>query len=312
MRLAASPIRQHARLLLACVPLLAALVGGWLWFRDAPFTRVTRVDVSGLTAPDAPRVQAALLAAARGMTTLHVRTGKLRAAVAPFNTVAGIAVDADFPHRLVIHVAERRPVAALDVGLRRVAVTGSGLVLRDLPASVDLPDVTAPPGGATEAARDARTLAALRVAGAAPAPLLSRADRVSWGPRGLVVDMRDGPQLVFGSAAASAVKWLAAARVLAEPSAAGATYLDLRIPGRVAAGGLGPVAGEDAQGDAVDPSASATPVPTLGVTGTAAASATAPAAGTATVPAATATPAPAAAATPVPTPSATSAPYSQP
>jgi cell division protein FtsQ len=29
--------------------------------------------------------------------------------------------------------------------------------------------------------------------------------------------------------------------VLAAPSAAGATYLDLRVPGRVAAGGLGPV-----------------------------------------------------------------------
>ena len=34
-------------------------------------------------------------------------------------------------------------------------------------------------------------------------------------------------------------KWAAAARVLAEPEAAGATYLDLRVVGRVAAGGLG-------------------------------------------------------------------------
>ena len=61
------------------------------------------------------------------------------------------------------------------------------------------------------------------------------------GAKGLTADLRDGPPLVFGSADDAAVKWAAAARVLAEPSAAGATYLDLRVPGRVAAGGIGPV-----------------------------------------------------------------------
>jgi cell division protein FtsQ len=61
--------------------------------------------------------------------------------------------------------------------------------------------------------------------------------------------MRAGPPLIFGSAAAARAKWAAAARVLADPSAAGATYLDLRIPGRVAAGGLAPVASETPNGD---------------------------------------------------------------
>ena len=46
---------------------------------------------------------------------------------------------------------------------------------------------------------------------------------------------------MFGTRDDAAVKWAAAARVLAEPDAAGATYLDLRVPGRVAAGGLGPI-----------------------------------------------------------------------
>jgi cell division protein FtsQ len=50
---------------------------------------------------------------------------------------------------------------------------------------------------------------------------------------------------VFGTRERVAAKWAAAARVLAEQTAAGATYLDLRIPGRVAAGGLGPVPQED-------------------------------------------------------------------
>src|SRR3712207_9010914 len=43
----------------------------------------------------------------------------------------------------------------------------------------------------------------------------------------------------FGSPDDAAAKWAAAARVLAAPSSAGATYLDLRVVGRVAAGGLG-------------------------------------------------------------------------
>ena len=38
--------------------------------------------------------------------------------------------------------------------------------------------------------------------------------------------------------------------MLADPAAAGATYLDLRVPERVAAGGLGPVTDEAEQGAA--------------------------------------------------------------
>ena len=51
--------------------------------------------------------------------------------------------------------------------------------------------------------------------------------------------MRAGPQLFFGTSARPLAKWMATARVLAEPSAAGAVYLDVRVPERVAAGGLG-------------------------------------------------------------------------
>ena len=34
------------------------------------------------------------------MTTLHVREDQLRTAVAPYPSVADLAVDADFPHEL--------------------------------------------------------------------------------------------------------------------------------------------------------------------------------------------------------------------
>jgi len=51
--------------------------------------------------------------------------------------------------------------------------------------------------------------------------------------------MPAGPQLFFGTSQRPVAKWMAAARVLAEPSSAGAVYLDVRVPERVAAGGLG-------------------------------------------------------------------------
>jgi len=88
------------------------------------------------------------------------------------------------------------------------------------------------------------------VAAAAPESLLERSDRMWWGPRGLTLDLRNGPPLIFGTSEDAVAKWAAAARVLAEPSAAGATYMDLRITGRVAAGGLGPVPQETPDPDA--------------------------------------------------------------
>jgi cell division protein FtsQ len=233
---------RRLRLVLAVALLVALLAGGWAWLRNSPLVAVRDVEISGATAADAPRVEAALRGAAREMTTLHVRVETLRDAVAPFPSVADVRAHPDFPHRLVVEVIEHRPVAALllDSG-RRVAVTGSGVVLADVPAPAAVPDISVSGAAAPVRVGDARTRAALAVAAAAPRPLLARAARFSWDEDGLALELRDGPPLVFGSAGEVRAKWAAAARVLADPSAAGATYLDLRIPGRVAAGGLGPV-----------------------------------------------------------------------
>jgi len=229
----------------AAVTLLALFVGGaWLWLRDSALARVTRVDIMGATTSEQARVRVALESAAREMTTLHVRRGVLEDAVAPYPSVAGLRVQADFPHELAIEVLEHRPVAALEIDGRRIPVSGGGVVLTGVRAARDLPSIrrnVAPPGGRVS---DRRTRGALAVAATAPEPLRARSDRLWWGPRGLMLDLRGGPPLVFGTPADAAAKWAAAARVLAEPSAAGATYLDLRITGRVAAGGLGPVSQE--------------------------------------------------------------------
>ena len=52
------------------------------------------------------------------------------------------------------------------------------------------------------------------------------------------MQMRDGPELIFGDATRARAKWIAATRVLADPEAEGASYIDVRLPGRPAAGGL--------------------------------------------------------------------------
>lgn len=267
--------------LLAAACGAAALLVAALWLRDASFVRVSEVAVTGASGPDAPRIEAALRAAARDMTTLHVREDELRDAVAPFPTVGDIEVARDLPDRLRIEVVEREPVAVVGEGDERTPVTASGTVLRGATPPDDLPSI--------DHARDRRVLDLLA---AAPRPLLRRAERAFHGERGLTVRMAEGPTLYFGTATHLDAKWAAAARVLADPAAEGATYVDVRVPERAAAGGLAPVAQEDEE---------PAPGATTGVP---------PAAGT-TVPAATA-PAPATAApvtpaAPVPTDPSTAA-----
>ena len=216
------------------------LAGGWLWLRDSSLARVNDVTVTGATTSEAARIRSALERAASDMTTLHVREQALNDAVAPYPSVAGLQVHADFPHRMDIEVLEHRPVAAIEIEGRRTPVSADGLVLNGVRAEGTLPALERDRVPARRV-DDARTRAALAIAAAAPEPLLERSERLSHGDDGLTIDLRNGPPLLFGTPDDAVAKWAAAARVLAEPSAAGATYLDLRVPGRVAAGGLDPV-----------------------------------------------------------------------
>lgn len=241
--------RRLLRLVPAVIVLLVLAGGGWLWFRDSGLVKVHDVAIGGVTSSDGEQVKAALTDAAQSMTTLDVRLRALEDAVARYPSVRSLTATADFPHKLTIRVTEQRPVAALaSASGSRIAVTGSGIVLTGVSADRNLPSLKldAPVGTRIT---DGRALSALRVAGAAPAPLLERTDELTLDPRGVVVSLSNGPQLVFGTAADARAKWTAAARVLADPSAQGATYLDLRIPGRVAAGGLAPVTDPNAQVD---------------------------------------------------------------
>ena len=83
----ALPPRFRRRLLVILVAALALAALYQFWFRDSSFVRVQKVTVTGLSGTDAPRHRAALIAAAHGMTTLHVDVDALRRAMGAGATV---------------------------------------------------------------------------------------------------------------------------------------------------------------------------------------------------------------------------------
>ena len=235
IRLAALPPRLRRWILISLGVCVALTAGYQLWLRDSSLVAVEDVSVTGLTTKDAPRIRAALTLAARDMTTLHVRRDELDRAIEAYSVVRTLEVTADFPHGLTIHVVEHRP-AALVGGL---PVAGDGTVLRGLPIEGRLPkiDVRSRFGG--DRLTNPAALHAALVAGGAPAALRPRLERIELrGRDGIVVEMRDGPELIFGDATRVRAKWTAATRVLADADAEGASYIDVRLPGRPAAGGL--------------------------------------------------------------------------
>jgi len=234
-------LSPRARFRLAALLLAALLLAltYQLWFRDSGFVRVEQVKVVGLTAQNGPRIEAALADAARGMTTLHVRQDELEQAVADHPVVHAIEVSTDFPHGMTIRVVERRPVAVLVSSGQRIPVAADGLVLRGVAPSAALPEVALEGGMPSRRVGDTDALRAVTVIGAAPPALAARIQAVEEErERGIVVDLGAGPEIVLGDANALREKWLAVARILADPAAEGATYVDVRLPERPVAGGL--------------------------------------------------------------------------
>jgi cell division protein FtsQ len=252
----ARPIRLprfRLRYLLVPVVLAALLLAGWMWFRESSFVRIREVDVVGVSSSEGAEVRAALRAAAVSMTTLHVRANQLQTAVRPFSSVAGLRFEAHFPHSITIEVTERQPIAAVKLGAVYMPVGAGGRIMRGVRPDASLPVIEASHFAPGDRLSDREALAQLAVLAEAPAALRSKVVRAYHGTKGLTIDLRNGPQLYFGSEADARGKWDALARVLAQPDAAGAVYLDARVPDRIAAGGLGVVDPEPTDPLALDP-----------------------------------------------------------
>ena len=216
---------------------VALLAGAWLWFRDSSLVAVRRVNVTVQNGPDSGRIRAALIAAARTMTTLDVRLDALRNAVAPYPVVKDLRVSTQFPHAIRIRVIEQVPVAEITVGARPIAVAGDGTLLHDTIPSTGLPliPLRVPPGGDRLTDRD--SLNAVALLAAAPYQLLARVTQVTTvSSHGLVAQLRDGPSMYFGDATRLDAKWTAASEVIADSGSVGASYVDVTDPERPAAG----------------------------------------------------------------------------
>lgn len=231
------PPQVNLRVVAGAVALAVVLVGGWLWLRDSSLVRVSQVRVTGTSGFGSAAVRSALDAAARDMTTLNVDEASLRSAVARYPLVRDLRVTAHPPHRLDIRVIERVPIGVIRTGGTPTVVADDGTLLRGVPAAA-LPEIGArvPPGG--NRVRDRKTAAKVAVLAEAPARLRARVLRVTLGRYGLQARLREGLVLRFGDGQRLRAKWLAAQAVMRDPGASAATYIDLRIPSRPAAGGL--------------------------------------------------------------------------
>ena len=158
--------------------------------------------------------------------------------VEPFPAVMAVDAHADFPHGLRIVVHEHVAVAALAAGHRSRA-RGR----RRHPAARQLDQR---PAGRRRRGAAARGHA--RRPGAPCAPwrcwpprrpsCAPRSAASTRGPAGSPRRWRRARSCTSAAPTACAAKWAAAARVLADRSSSGATYVDLRLPERPAAGGL--------------------------------------------------------------------------
>lgn len=234
-RVLGAPHRRAVLLVALLAP--ALLGGGWLWFRDSPLVAVRDVRIVGVHGPDAGALETALARAARRMSTLDLNVRALQAAVAPLHLVRDLRARASFPHGLRIEVAEQLPVATLGAGGARTALAADGVALGAGLVSAALPSVSGAAVPRTgRSVHASEVLAELTLLGAAPWQLIEHAERVFTGAKGITVTMRGGLTVYFGSDQRAHAKWLALARVLADASSAQASYIDVRLPSRPAAG----------------------------------------------------------------------------
>jgi cell division protein FtsQ len=227
------------RLVAVAIVVGALAIAYFAWFRHSSFVAVEDVKVEGVTTPDRERIAGALTNAADGMSTLDVDASKLASAVSGFPTVASVSADPSFPHGLTIHVTEQAPVLVASEGHhKRTPVAADGSVMPGVDVDGSTLPVLRVDDVPTSGRLQGEALAETRVIAAAPAPLRPLVEgTTTTNDYGIVVTLRGGIDVRFGSASKAAAKWDAAAAVLADPKVTSLQYVDARVPSRPAIGG---------------------------------------------------------------------------
>lgn len=204
-----------------------------------PLAHPRDLQVEGATGSRASQIQAAIEASAKDQSTFRMSEDKLMAAVSDYPEVAEIQVAAHPPFRVDLTVVMRPPVGRAQIGGRTFTVAGDGTVL-ERAGEAAVPKLDQSLGALL--LRDGRLVGdggALRVLGSAPEQLLDLVRVVRRGDAGLEIELQRGPRLIFGNAESAVSKWAAATAVIADGAATRATYIDVRVPGRPAVGGIG-------------------------------------------------------------------------
>ncbi|HEX3801639.1 MAG TPA: cell division protein FtsQ/DivIB [Solirubrobacteraceae bacterium] len=222
------------------VVLLLIFIGwvGWLWYRSSSFVKVERVTVTGLSGPDVPQIRDGLTDAALQMTTLNVNISKLESAVEQYAYVQSLTISRRGDHGVVIKVSEQVPVALVSIGGNDEVVDAHARLLPNttiVHGALPIVPIAAAPAGTTITAAGPRD--SIAVLAAAPYALLPHlASATSSSAHGVIVQLRNGPQIYFGTSSQLHQKWEAAAAVLQNHGSAGASYIDVSDPQRPAAG----------------------------------------------------------------------------
>lgn len=225
--------------LLIALVLAALCAGVYMLVRDSSLVQVEEVRVTGLSGHFDKNAKAAVTAAATAMTTMNFDKAKIEAAAAQFVDVASVEVTTDFPHAATINVSTRRPVVIARINGRALTLSQDGEIFTPTHAIAGVPKIDVPGKIVGNRVVSGKAHQAVLVLGGAPDILLRKVEQVSWGKLGIVVSLKNGADLYFGDGQGAKTKWKDAAAVLASEKSAGAAYLDLRVPGRVAVGGIG-------------------------------------------------------------------------
>lgn len=230
---------QSWKLALVALLAIAVAIGSWALLRNSSFVKVEQVRVVGLGGHYDEPAREALVNELKRMTTMNVDEASLRSVLANYVDINDLRVETDFPHAATVYVDVRRAVVVAKINGRTVALSAEGEIIEGARGLSLLPRIDV--GGTISGARvtDGKAVGAARVLGAAPDVFLRKVDAVEWGGRGLTITLDKGLVLYFGTSADAREKWRDVSTVLASGKADGATYLDLRAPGRPSIGGLG-------------------------------------------------------------------------
>jgi hypothetical protein len=130
--------------------------------------------------------------------------------------------------------------ATIGSGSEAVGVSSTGKIVRWLPVPEEPPLPQLPLSEVPKSGHLAGpVLEQARILGAAPAALRPYIAKSYLGESGVDINLTSGIELRFGDASQAALKWKAAAAVLADPTITALDYVDLHAPNRPAVRGSG-------------------------------------------------------------------------